>query len=229
MKIAQWENGVLETGDSPDDTELFDLTKMHERSMVLMKNSAEIMIFKINSEFQSVISELKKCGLVYHDLGEEHKRYIGHVEFMKAQILTCSSEEEKQQLQETLTKYITNTEKGFYENLKKNDATFDTGLKNGLMLYEKYITIAFNFGKESLYVFETIVNHYFSVIEYMLDLYTIESIRHAFALISRTFYTNFANAQHLVKINAVSNEIATRWLRIHNCIVNLAKKYSIKV
>ena len=99
-----------------------------------------------------------------------HKRYIGHVEFVKSQILTCSNEEEERQLQETLTKYITSTEKNFYENLKKNDATFDAALKNGLTLYEKYITIAFNFGKESLNVFETIVNHYFNVIEHLLDL-----------------------------------------------------------
>lgn len=229
MKIAQWENGVIETGDSPDDAELFNLIKKHERSMILMKNSAEIMVFKINSEFQSVTSELKKCGSIYHDLSEERKRYIDHVEFMKSQIHDCNNEEEKQQQQEILTKYITSTQKSFYENLKKNDESFNTGLKNGLTLYEKYITIAFNFGKESIDVFKVIVDNYFSVIDNMLDLYTIESIQHAFALISRTFYTNFANAQHLVKINAVSNETATRWLRIHNCIVNLAKKYSIKV
>lgn len=148
---------------------------------------------------------------------------------MKSQIHDCNNEEEKQQQQEILTKYITNTQKSFYENLKKNDESFNTGLKNGLTLYEKYITIAFNFGKESIDVFKVIFDNYFSVIDNMLDLYTIESIQHAFALISRTFYTNFANAQHLVKINAVSNETATRWLRIHNCIVNLAKKYSIKV
>lgn len=229
MKIAQWENGVIETGDSPDDAELFNLIKKHERSMILMKNSAEIMVFKINSEFQSVTSELKKCGSIYHDLSEERKRYIDHVEFMKSQIHDCNNEEEKQQQQEILTKYITSTQKSFYENLKKNDESFNTGFKNGLTLYEKYITIAFNFGKESIDVFKVIVDNYFSVIDNMLDLYTIESIQHAFALISRTFYTNFANAQHLVKINAVSNETATRWLRIHNCIVNLAKKYSIKV
>lgn len=229
MKIAQWENGVIETGDSPDDAELFNLIKKHERSMILMKNSAEIMVFKINSEFQSVTSELKKCGSIYHDLSEERKRYIDHVEFMKSQIHDCNNEEEKQQQQEILTKYITSTQKSFYENLKKNDESFNTGLKNGLTLYEKYITIAFNFGKESIDVFKVIVDNYFSVIDNMLDLCTIESIQHAFALISRTFYTNFANAQHLVKINAVSNETATRWLRIHNCIVNLAKKYSIKV
>lgn len=229
MKIAQWENGVIETGDSPDDAELFNLIKKHERSMILMKNSAEIMVFKINSEFQSVTSELKKCGSIYHDLSEERKRYIDHVEFMKSQIHDCNNEEEKQQQQEILTKYITSTQKSFYENLKKNDESFNTGLKNGLTLYEKYITIAFNFGKESIDVFKVIVDNYFSVIDNMLDLYTIESIQHAFALISRTFYTNFANAQHLVKINSVSNETATRWLRIHNCIVNLAKKYSIKV
>ena len=229
MKIAQWENGVIETGDSPDDAELFNLIKKHERSMILMKNSAEIMIFKINSEFQSVISELKKCGSIYHDLSEERNRYIDHVEFMKSQIHACNNEEEKQQQQEILDKYITSTQKSFYENLKKNDENFNTGLKNGLTFYEKYITIAFNFGKESIDVFKVIVDHYFSVIDNMLDLYTIESIQHAFALISRTFYTNFENARYLVKLNAVNKEVATRWIKINDYIVNLAKKYNIKV
>lgn len=228
MKIAQWEDGK-DTGDSPDDKELFDIVKHHERSITLMRNSAEIMNYKIDSEFLTVLSDLKKSGLVYRDLGEEHKRYKRHLEFMKNQISSCNDDEEIQHLNDTLSKYTTSTEKTFYENLKKNNLSFELEFRNGLALYEKYSTIAFNFGKESITVYKTIIDYYYELIECILDLYTIDSIKKAYKLISKTFYSTFASAQHLVKIKAVPDELGRKWLTIHNSLVNLAVKYEIRV
>ena len=124
---------------------------------------------------------------------------------------------------------IAETESTFYENLKKNNASFEVEFRNGLALYEKYSTIAFNFGQESITVYKTIIDHYYELIECILDLYTIESIKKAYKLISKTFYSTFASAKHLVKIKAVPDELGRKWLTIHNSLVNLAVKYEIRV
>lgn len=229
MKIAQWENGVIETGDSPDDAELFALTKKHARYMQLMKNSAEIMIFKISSEFQTVISQLEECSLVYQELREQHQRYKEHVGFMESQILACGNEEEKRQLQETLDTYIASTNKDFFGKLKKNNAAFDAGLRNGLALYEKYTTITFNFGKESMHVLGTIIDYYFKMLDHMNDLYSIESVRYAFPLVKKSLYSSQAFANSLKAMKAADEGKTELWFKIFDSVIDIAKKHHIEV
>lgn len=225
MKIAQWENGIIKTGDSPDDAELFALIKAHKRSMALMKNSAEIMIFKINSEFQSVISELKKCGLVYRELDDERNRYIEHLNFMKKQIQETDQADEKKHLQDILDDYISNTTKVFSKNLEKNNKDFETFLKYGVTLYEKYITIAPNFGKEIPSVFLAITSDFYDTLEIIYDLRIKECIISFFNIIDSTLEQLSKYSTTLVMKGLVDDAVTIKWKNINDHINRLAKKY----
>ncbi len=229
MKIAQWEKGKLETGDSPDDTELFNLIRNHPRSKQLMKNSAGIMKKKIRYEYKVVLDELFACMENYEKNSAEHRNYFECIKNMSDRIGAETNTEKIIELQNKLDNYKNTTGPLILKKFGAADKDFEAAMRKAVGIYEKYITIVANFGEETGSVLVEVIDGFFNCLNCGKSLFILDSIRLFHCIISRAY----RDVNNIIRENChqlpVEQKTAEKWVNINNQIMQRAKKYDIKV
>ncbi|MDE5557467.1 MAG: hypothetical protein K2J32_07210 [Ruminococcus sp.] len=229
MKIAQWEDGRIETGDSPDDAELFSLIRNHKTTKNLMKNSADIMKHRIKSEFDEIVKEFAKDKESSNKNKEEKIKYDKHVGFMRDSIASCIDESEEREKIKLLNEYKSNTDKRLFENIQQTNDRIIESIHKACILYQKYITIVSNFEDEQFGVFSVIADGFFNCFKYNESLFTVDSIE-LFWNVSKKCYNDLMNIIAKVgnQLN-ISQQTAENWMSIKDRFLSRVKKYRIKV
>lgn len=229
MKIAQWEDGDIETGDSPDDAELFNLIHNHERAKQLMKNSADIMIKKIRYEYKVVFDELQECMKKYNQNKNEYKKYQQNVKNATESIAKETNPDKIAEKKMHLNNYKNTTSPIILNSFSEADIAFEPVMRKAVGIYEKYITIADNFGYERNTVLIEIIDGFFDCIACGKSLFLVESIKLFHGIISRAFI-NVSNV--IIKNGSqlfIDEATAAKWMNIKDYILFISNKYNIKV